>query len=268
MPRLPKLRPAGWAATLARWLARSPIDNRWLIGRLVEIGGNHVTVDGLTFALDNPLIRTREKSTVCLGLHEAPEVALVRTRLMAGLPVIELGGGIGIVSCNINRRLAHPRDHIVVEANLDLIPALETNRRLNRCEYQIRSAALAYGDPTTVLSIDSWVTSRVGGRGTRRAVVATTTLAQLLRQSGFAQINLVVDIEGAEADLVEQEGTLLRERVRTLILETHPSVIGAERAAQIIVAIRSLGFAETARFRHVWAFHNTALAPGWPSFPT
>ena len=261
MPRFPKLRPAGWAAALARWLARSPIDNRWLIGRLVEIGGDHVTVDGLTFALDNPLIRTRDKTAVCLGLHEAPELALAHTRLDAGLPVIELGGGIGIVSCNINRRLAHPRDHIVVEANPDLIPTLETNRRLNRCQYQIRNAALAYGDKTTVLAIDSWATSRIGGGGTRRAVVATTTLAELLRETRFARINLVVDIEGAEADLVEQEGTLLSQRVRTLILETHPSITGADRVARMIAGIRSLGFAETARFRHVWAFDNPALAP-------
>jgi FkbM family methyltransferase len=256
MLRLPKVRPMGWAAALARWLARSPVDNRWLIGRLVEIGGNHVSVDGLTFALDNPLIRTRDKSSVCSGVHEAPELALVQARLVAELPVIELGGGIGIVSCHINRMLARPRDHIVVEANPDLIPTLETNRRLNRCQYQIRTAALAYGGEQTVLAIDSWVTSRVGGRGTRRAVVATTTLAKLLRESGFARINLVVDIEGAEADLVEQEGTLLSQRVRTLILEAHPSVTGAERAARMIAAIRSLGFAETAQVRQVFAFDN------------
>jgi FkbM family methyltransferase len=258
---LHKVRPMGWATALARWLARSPIDNRWFIGRLVEIGGNHVTVDGLTFSLDNPLIRTRDKSTVCVGLHEAPELALVQTRLVAGLPVVELGGGIGIVSCNINRKLAHPRNHIVVEANPDLIPTLETNRRLNGCEYQIRSAALAYGEETTMLAIDSWATSRVGGDGTRRAVVTTTTLAQLLRESRFARINLVVDIEGAEANLVEQEGALLGQRVRALILETHPSILGAERAARMIAAIRSLGFVETARIRQVWAFDNPALAP-------
>jgi FkbM family methyltransferase len=242
-------------------LARSPIDNRWLIGRLVEIGGNRVTLDGLTFALDNSLIRTRDKSTVCRGLHEAPELALVRTRLVTALPVIELGGGIGIVSCNINRMLAHPGDHIVVEANPDLIPTLETNRRLNRCLYQVRSAALAYGDEQTVLAIDSWATSRVGGGGTRRAVVATTTLAKLVRESGFPQVNLVVDIEGAEADLVEREGALLAQRVRTLILETHPSITGAERAANMIATIGSLGFAQTARVRQVLAFDNLGLAP-------
>lgn len=256
---LPKLRPAGVAAALARWLARSPLHSRWLIGRLVEIGGNQVTVHGLTFSLDNPLITTREKSLVCLGIHEAPELGLVHQHLVPGVPVIELGGGIGIVSCIINRKLTQPRDHIVVEANPDLIPTLETNRRLNRCEFQIRNAALAYGGDEAVLAIDSFVTSRVGGGGTRQARVAATTLARLLQQSGFARINLVVDIEGAEADLVEQEGTVLSERVRTLILETHARVTGVDHTARMIAAIRSLGFAEVGRSRHVSAFDNLGL---------
>jgi len=256
----PRLQPAGWAVALARWLARTPIDNRWLIGRLVEIGGNQVTVNGLTFALDNPLIRTRDKTAVCLGLHEAPELALVQTRLIAALPVIEFGGGIGIVSCHINRRLAQPRDHIVVEANPDLIPTLETNRRLNGSQFRIHTAALAYGVETIELAIDSWVTSRVGGSGIRRTVVPATTLAKLLQESGFAHINLVVDIEGAEAELVESEAELLSQRVRTLILESHPSVIGADRTARMIATIRTLGFTETARFRQVLAFENPTLA--------
>jgi len=258
MPRLSKLRPAVWAAAAARWLARSPLDNRWLIGRLVELSGNRVTVDGLTFSLDNPLIKTRDKSTVCAGRHEAPERALVRAHLAPGLPAIELGAGIGIVSCSINKKLTQPRNHIVVEANPDLIATLETNRRLNGCEFQIRNAALAYSGEETVLRIDSWATSRVGGGGTGRAVVATTTLAKLLRETGFVHLSLVVDVEGAEADLVEREGTLLGERVRTLIVETHPSIIGGDRTARMIATIHSFGFVEVARSQQVLAFENLA----------
>ena len=256
-----KLRPSSWAAALAPRLAHSPLANPWLIGRLVELGGNRVTTDGLTFSLDNPRITTRDKSMVYLGRHEVPELALVHAHLVADLPVIELGGGIGFVSCYINRNLAHPCDHIVVEANPELIPTLEINRRLNRREFQIRSAALAYGPEETVLAIRSWVVSMVGGHGTRQVPVATTTLAQLLQESGFAHINLVVDIEGGEADLVEHEGRVLSERVRTLILETHPPFTGEERAARMIAAIGALGFAEVGRAQRVLAFDNLALAP-------
>jgi len=90
--------------------------------------------------------------------------------------------------------------------------------------------------------------------------VPATTLAKLLQESGFAHINLVVDIEGAEAELVESEAELLSQRVRTLILESHPSVIGADRTARMIATIRTLGFTETARFRQVLAFENPTLA--------
>src|SRR2546426_10596379 len=125
-----KLRPSSWAAALAPRLARSPLANPWLIGRLVELGGNRVTTDGLTFSLDTPGITTRDKSLVYLGRHEVPELALVHAHLVADLPVIELGGGMGFVSCYTTRKPPHPRAPIVVEGNPELIPTLNINRRL------------------------------------------------------------------------------------------------------------------------------------------
>ena len=218
-----------------------------------------MTLDGLTFSVGNPLITTREKGLLYLGLHESQEIALVRQHLVAELPVIELGGGIGVVSCIINRILANPRDHIVVEANPDLIPTLETNRGLNRCQFQIRDVALAYDGPAIALAIDSFASSRVDGAGQRRVHVKTTTLARLLQESGFARINLVADIEGAEVHLVEKEGSLLSQRVQTLIFEIHPRYSGVERATQMLVVIESLGFVETARSHNVLAFLNRAI---------
>jgi len=256
---LPKLRAAALVAALARWLDRSGLHGRSVIGRLVEVCGDRVTLEGLTFSVDNPLITAREKGLLYLGLHESREIALVHQHLVAELPVIELGGGIGVVSCIINRKLAHPRDHIVLEANPDLIPTLKTNCRINRCQFQIRNVALAYGGPEIALAVDSFVSSRVGEAGPRRVQVETTTLAQLLQESGFARINLVADIEGAEVHLVEHEGRLLSQRVQTLILETHPRFAGVARTAQMLAVIESLGFAEAARSQNVFAFENRAL---------
>lgn len=249
---------ASLATALARLLARSGFRGRWVIGRLVEVGGDRVTLEGLTFSVGNPLITTREKGLIYLGQHESQEIAMVHQHLVAGLPVIELGGGIGVVACIINRKLASPRDHIVLEANPDLIPTLDANRRINQCEFQIRNAALAYGGPEIALSIGSFAASRVGEGGARQVQVATTTLSQLLHQGGFAHVNVVADIEGAEVHLVEQEGQLLRQRVRTLILETHPRFAGVDRTAKLLAEIVALGFVEVARARDVFAFENRA----------
>lgn len=252
-------RPAALVAELVRRLDRSGLHARSVIGRLVEVCGNRVTLDGLTFSVGNPLITAREKGLLYLGLHESQEIALVRQHLVAELPVIELGGGIGVVSCIINRILANPRDHIVVEANPDLIPTLETNRGINRCQFQLRNLALAYDGLEIALAIASFASSRVDGSGQRRVQVKTTTLARLLHESGFARINLVADIEGAEVDLVEREGSLLSQRVQTLVLEIHPRFTGVERAAEMLAVIESLGFAETARSHNVLAFLNRAF---------
>src|SRR2546422_5986679 len=151
-----------------------------------------------------------------------------------------------------------PTDHVVVDANAELIPTLEANRRLNAAGFRIRNVALAYGSVETAFAIDSFATSRVGGVG-RRALVATATLASLLEETAFERINLVVDIEGAEIDLVEREGSLLARRARILIVETHPRFAGEEVIPRMLMALRKLGFSEVARARDVFAFEHRTL---------
>ncbi len=249
---------AGPLLHVVRPLGRAKLVSHRLVGRLVELAGNHVTIEGLDFSVDNPLITTREKGLLDVGLHETGEIALARRYVVAERAVVELGGGIGVVSCIINRQLTRPTDHVVVEANADLIPTLEANRRLNGAGFQIRNVALAYGSVETALAIDSFATSRVGGVG-RRTLVATATLARLLEETAFERINLVVDIEGAEVDLVEREGLLLASRARILIVETHPQIVGAEATARMLAGVRTLGFAEVARVRDVFAFEHRTL---------
>ena len=240
---------------IVRPLGRAKLVSYRLVGRMVELGGNQVTIAGLRFSVDNPLITTRQKGLLDVGLHETGEIALAGRYIVTDLPVVELGGGIGVVSCIINRRLTRPTDHVVVDANAELIPTLETNRRLNGAGFQIRNVALGYGSVETAFAIDSFAASRVGGAG-RCAVVATATLASLLEETAFQSVNLVVDIEGAEVDLVEREGPLLARRVRILILETHPQFAGEEAIARMFTALRTLGFAEVARVRNVFALER------------
>ena len=251
-----------WLATLARWLDRAGIHARRAIGRGVERRGNQVTIHGLNFSVDNPLITTREKALFYMGIHEAPEIKLARRHLDVKLPLIELGGGVGVLSCILNRKLTHPQDHVVLEANPELIPTLEINRRMNQCEFRILPVAVAYDGPETELTIDSLAASRVGGAGQRRVQVRTTTLAHVLKESGFARVNLIADIEGAEVKLVEREADLLGRQVQTLILETHPRFTGIARTTGMLAQIRSLGFVEAAHWRHVYAFKHRALKTG------
>src|SRR5262249_33016995 len=122
----------------------SQVVRAWLAGRRMEARGNRVTMSGLVFSVDHPMIHSRMKSTLADGSYEREERMLIERFLPADLPVIELGGAIGVVSCFTSRKLARPEQHIVVEANPSLIPTLSLNRDLNHGRFAVRHAALGY----------------------------------------------------------------------------------------------------------------------------
>jgi len=59
--------------------------------------------------------------------------------------VLEIGGGIGAVSCQIQNILtgANRQDHAVVEAQATLCENLNVNKKLNNCEFTVHCGALS-----------------------------------------------------------------------------------------------------------------------------
>ena len=194
------------------------------VGRLVELSGNRIRIGGLKFSVDSPGIDTVDKSTLFFGPHQLDERALVERWLPKNLPVVEFGGGLGVVSCMANRLLERPDRHVVVEANPFLLDLLATNRNLNRCSFQILNRVLTYGAEMAEFSLDSsFVSSRVGGSSGSMVSVPTTSLERILNEAGFEQCSVVCDIEGAEIQLVEHEIDVIRRRAPFLLIELHPT---------------------------------------------
>ncbi len=81
---------------------------RWCRSRYVEIRGNRFTLDGCQFSVDSPAIRTEAKSQIVDDRYERPEREMVKEFLDPALPVVELGGAIGVVACLTNKKLANP----------------------------------------------------------------------------------------------------------------------------------------------------------------
>jgi FkbM family methyltransferase len=242
----------GYGRILLRFL------RNWCLGRRIESRGNLIELEGLTISLDHPEITKRMKSALALGNYERHERELIGQFMPRDLPVIELGGAIGVVSCLINRLIDHPEHHVVVEANPTIIPLLTRNRDTNRCRFTIEVAALAYDAEEVIYYTGSTVLA--GGlhpTGGRRFRVPAVTLGRLLEQHGFDAVSLIMDIEGSEGSLVEREPDVLRSRVRWLILELHPYVLGSDGLARMLDALHSLGFVERGQEEDVVALENT-----------
>jgi FkbM family methyltransferase len=222
--------------------------NNRTIGKLIETIGNRIRLEGMTFSVESPVIETHRKGTLLFGLHEAAERSLLNRCLPPDLPVIELGGGIGVVACLANRKLVRPEQHIVVEANPNLIPLLERNRDLNGCQFKIVNKALGYGTESLELRMDSnFLSGRVEDNTGSDVCgplvsVPATSLKAVIDESGFDQLSLICDIEGAETTLVEREINVIGQHVRCFFVEVHPQLTGAEAVARTIERLQAVGF--------------------------
>jgi FkbM family methyltransferase len=209
----------------------------WSKGR-----GKQVRLDNCLFSLEGI---TDDSTLVELftNRYEAPERRAILRYLKRDMPVIELGGSMGVVACVTNKVLTDPTAHVVVEANPLAIPQLELNRKLNGGKFEIVNRAIAYGvDSVTFRPSSDLVGSSITRAGDQAPVtVDTVKLGDLVRDHGFERFTLVCDIEGLEYELVCHEADVLK-NADTIIMETHARYTGAEKLSDMMAKLGNLGF--------------------------
>jgi FkbM family methyltransferase len=204
-------------------------------------------LDGCNFSLQT-IPDSLTKLFLLDGRYELPERRAVKKHLRRDLPVIELGGALGVVACITNKLLADPTAHVVVEANPLAIPQLQLNKESNHCAFEIVNRAIAYGVdavtfcPTVDLASNSIESDGTQLYGTEQAVtVEAIQLGRLVTEHGFGKFSLVCDIEGKEYDLVFQEIEVLK-KADVIIMETHARLIGEDKNQSLLRALTDAGF--------------------------
>lgn len=225
-----------------KWRAKLWRHENWLLGWIFELRGNQYVLDRMSFRVDSS-IRTASKAQFLCGLYEKAELELVRFYLPSENPVIELGACLGVVSCITNQRLQTPESHVVVEANPHLIDTLQANRERNACHFDIRHAAVGYGQKEIAFPVSSsFLGSSVYRHADQVVVVPTTSVEEIVRQNGFEVISLICDIEGSEVDVVANEIETLTTHVGLMIVETHPHITGTEAIEEMLILLQRSGF--------------------------
>lgn len=166
------------------------------------------------------------------GKYEQEEAALIAKYLPAELPVIELGGSLGVVSALIRSRLRPAVRHLIVEANPRLIDVCSANAAAGGQgdATEVIHGAVYYDGPVARFGIAKEVhASAVGQGGSAELVeVPAISLAELFRKLGSPErFVLVSDIEGAEFDLFDHEAETLA-HVELAIVELHPRNYAAQ----------------------------------------
>jgi FkbM family methyltransferase len=243
-----------------RWY-KIKLSERPVVGRLVEILGDRVSLGGVRISLDNPLIPTAFKGHILFGFYEEGERTLATRYIDPGLPTVEIGGAIGVVSCTVSKFLNDPAAFVVVECSPPNLISLAKNRDLNGCKFSIEPKAIAYESDVVSFNVDTFYAGRVHGNSEQQLSVPTTTISKILEKYRFDRINLIADCEGAEVDLVINEPHVLRNHVKWFIVEVHPTLVGAQAVGDMLERLVRCGFEIKERYgNQVIALENTTLS--------
>lgn len=251
------------------WIRRAWYQDRSWVGRLVVFTGNTVAIDGCRFTLAAPLVTNAMRARIVRGRYERSERELLSAWLNPNAPVIECGGGLGIVATLINRRLTRPEQHLVVEANPYLLPVIERQKRLNQAAFTTLNSAIDYsGRQLVSLSVDDdFISGRLGSERTSVFTVPAVTLRALIEQRPWHGATLVCDIEGTETELVEHDTDVLARCFDMLFIEAHPEFRSREQLNTMFERLERAGFDRVAAVRKVHLFQNQqstfARKSGW-----
>lgn len=121
---------------------------------------------------------------------EREERDLVKRHLNGNETVLELGGFVGVVACVINSLLREPERHVVVEVLDKYAELLRRNRNGNCAKFHVVSGQLV---ETSGRMWRDWYDRP-----------KDVTIAELESKFSLHFDTLVMDIEGAEFDLIDQ----------------------------------------------------------------
>jgi FkbM family methyltransferase len=197
-------------------------------------------------------------AAIALRLYERAEVAMVRNFLPTDIDVVELGSSIGVVSCQIARRLRNGARLIAVEAN----PRLAEHTRFCLEEnglhgVEVINAAIDYGQrPEVPFSSPSHL---MGKTGHGEMTVPAITLGDIVRRFRLEKFSLVADIEGAEIPLLLNDSSTLS-ACQMIQIEMHPThYAGKHYSVEDVQALtQSLGFECFYRYRDCAAFRRVS----------
>ena len=216
--------------------------------------GSVVEVDGLRMRVD-PGLSPANLRKLTSGRHTRHERALLMGALRGGDRVLELGGGIGMVSAACALRLGSG-SVTTYEANPALEGIMRDNHALNGVAPEIRMAMVGERAGTRTLHVAAMFShSSVYevGETERRVEVSVHDFAAVLAE--LRPSVLVVDIQGAEREPFLWHAL---DGVRLVLVELHPDIVGLRGMLAIRRRLRALGFRDAARAGNAY-LHERAV---------
>ncbi|MEM8946725.1 MAG: FkbM family methyltransferase [Planctomycetota bacterium] len=186
--------------------------------------------------------RTRYARSIYRDTHEAEEREIVARNLAADDIVLECGAGLGVVTTLCCQQIGSDRVYSF-EANRKLEPTLRKTFSLNQVSPHLEMTMVSlkggaqdfYASDRFVVSSRYDNTQRYGGEQQTLESVSIQSLIDQLKPSF-----LIMDIEGAEVDLADEQVDL--GSLEKLCIEMHPHIVGDDKITALIANLIRQGF--------------------------
>jgi FkbM family methyltransferase len=199
---------------------------------------------GVRVPINRTLLSYDYEYRIATARNQTEEFKGAHGAVRPGDVVLELGGGLGVISAALRRRTAVSRI-ISFEANPDLLTYAKLTHQLNGVSNieVLHGAVLSRSEAPTVSFYRHPYVSAGSVLHTAHSLdrieVPVVKLQELLAQ--LVPNLLIVDIEGAELDLFEGAESL--GSVDRISLELHPQIYGSGGVLGVFRALCRLGFA-------------------------
>lgn len=188
---------------------------------------NHVVnINNILIDLDDEVFSSQMKKVIRMNRYEYAEAELVSAYINRDHPVIDLGAGVGYVTCIIDRKADDSTPVLAVEANESLIPVIKKTKSLNESDFDIIYSAYDSASNSVDFQVqeDFWSSSQYirKDKFQKEVTVPAVSIDEMIREYNLeCPIQLVMDIEGAEINLFDNESHILQNGVSVIIFEYH-----------------------------------------------
>lgn len=194
-----------------------------LTGSIIgAVYSNKIPYRSIYINTSNPAIPKRVNSLLLLNLYEKAEALFINKYLDKSIPVLELGGSIGVIASLIG--YYKPKHQVCVEANPDLIPIIKDNLDLNDVSnIDIINMAVSIDNLGVEFSLNSDnLVGNIFDSTAKKIKIPSITLRELVDKYKWASFQLISDIEGAEVFFIKELHRI--PECKRIIIETHDIV--------------------------------------------
>ena len=192
-----------------------------IAGLYFTIFHKYFKTDGLVYYIPPALTNYKFRGLFATNIYEKEERKYLKKYLDPESKVLELGACLGVVSCLTNRLLKDPNNHVVLEANPNLIKWIEKNKLLNNSKFNIENSIISNKEKNDFYISDIIVISSKKLITNNKVEINGITIPQLENKYGITFNTLIMDIEGGELDFL-QENRLSINKFNTIFMEIHP----------------------------------------------